>query len=81
MEFNDGTQPMIWRTREESQSLNHPKLIESMIEEAKQIGYEPMDFNYATLPNIYLRGRYNLTDGIKEWESDGFAMFIKKLEP
>lgn len=75
MDFNDGTELMVWRRKEDADKLSYAGLLESMKKEAREEGYEPFDFNYAGNPNIYYRGVFNKETG--ELVDSGYAMFVK----
>lgn len=88
MDFDDSAQPMFYKTREEFSGANHEEIVDSLVREAAQEGYEPMDFNWNGIPNIYLRGRYSfdvdetgtIKPGTKEWLEDLFVMFVRKKD-
>ena len=81
MDFNDAEQLMVERNRNELEGLTYPQIVKTMVSEAEENGYKPMDFNWAGKPNIYLRGRFAIEeDGSKTWIEDLFIMFIERIE-
>ncbi len=86
MEFNDGEQPMFSLPREQAGSMTQPEIIEHLVTEAAAEGYIPMDYNYAGIPNVYLRGVYSIDpeDPIIDIAKGGkhiadiFVIFVKE---
>ena len=77
---------MIWRERSLCADMSQPAIVATLIDEAKADGYEPMDFNNAGVPNVYLRAKISYDvdeDGQREpesgrWIEDGYVMFVRK---
>lgn len=88
MQFDDMEQPMIWRERSLCEGVHQPEIVVSLLNEAFSEGYEPMDFNGAGVPNVYLRAKfaYEVDDQGKRkpdterWVEDGYVLFVQKKQ-
>lgn len=83
MQFDDADQPMVWRDRALCDGMTHPQIVDGLVAEATANEYEPMDLNWAGIPNVYLRGRYGRDKDKPQdppvWVADGFVMFVKRV--